>query len=305
MESQSKADSSNESKSKESNNVDVSDIHVCNGMTVHGAFIGQLSPIKISRTNADVKYFDGFFSDGKKTVRMVSFEPKLKAKIEEKASNKELAITNCSVQKRKASDELEIVAGSKSDIICSPKKFRIDNDLVSSTCPSGTSVCTCNASSLEEISSFAINQHINITGKVQSVKPVETVKGRHGTLTKQDIVIADSTGVCQCVLWERDVGKCLENNTYQLNNVTIRSFNGIKYLSLSEKSSVEEVQDLGDVVTGTIDDEGPSIVEGEIIAVTSCDKYNSCRNSQCKAKVIDVTSEFGECSKCGMKVKLS
>ena len=51
-----------QSKVKESSNMDVSDIHVCNGMAVHRAFIGQLSPIKISRTNADVKYFDGFFS---------------------------------------------------------------------------------------------------------------------------------------------------------------------------------------------------------------------------------------------------
>lgn len=42
---------------------------------------------------------------------------------------------------------------------------------------------------------------------------------------------------------------------------------------------------------------------GEIIAVTSYDKYNSCK--QCKVKVIDITSALGECSKCGMKIKLN
>lgn len=46
------------------------DIHVSNGLTVHGAFIGQLSPIKISRSHADVKYFEGFFQRQEKNCRL-------------------------------------------------------------------------------------------------------------------------------------------------------------------------------------------------------------------------------------------
>ncbi len=41
---------------------------------VHGVFIGSVFPDKESRTKVGVKYFEGKFSDGKKTVRVISFE---------------------------------------------------------------------------------------------------------------------------------------------------------------------------------------------------------------------------------------
>ena len=44
--------------------------------TFHGVVISELSPIKTSTKNSAVKYFDGRFSNGKKTVRLVSFDPK-------------------------------------------------------------------------------------------------------------------------------------------------------------------------------------------------------------------------------------
>lgn len=46
-------------------------------VTVHGVVGGQVSPLKTSKTKSGVRYFDGFFSDGKKMVRMISFNPKL------------------------------------------------------------------------------------------------------------------------------------------------------------------------------------------------------------------------------------
>ena len=36
--------------------------------TVHGIVIGELSPVKTSKKRSDVKYFDGAFSDGRKTL---------------------------------------------------------------------------------------------------------------------------------------------------------------------------------------------------------------------------------------------
>ena len=51
--------------------------------TFHGVVIGELSPIKTNSKNSAVKYFDGGFGDGKKTVRLVSFDPKLRTQFEE------------------------------------------------------------------------------------------------------------------------------------------------------------------------------------------------------------------------------
>ena len=45
--------------------------------SVHEVHVGKLSSVKDSCTTVSVRYFKGQLSNGKKTVRIVSFEPKL------------------------------------------------------------------------------------------------------------------------------------------------------------------------------------------------------------------------------------
>ena len=54
-----------------------------NSANVEGVFIGPISPIKISKKNVQVKYCEGSLIDSLKTVRFVSFEPKLRPQIEQ------------------------------------------------------------------------------------------------------------------------------------------------------------------------------------------------------------------------------
>ena len=56
----------------------------------------------------------------------------MRAKIENaKTKGEEVAITNCSIRKRRGQDEeLEIIAGDKSSLIKSPKRFHIDESLL-------------------------------------------------------------------------------------------------------------------------------------------------------------------------------
>ena len=100
--------------------MDVSDVKApTSSGTVHGVVFGELSPIKTSSKNRAVKYFDGQFSDGKKTVRLVSFDPALRNKFEEiRKSGGGLALQNCFV-KRKA-DNFELHVNNKSSVISSP-----------------------------------------------------------------------------------------------------------------------------------------------------------------------------------------
>ena len=52
---------------------DVSEVDsACTDMSIHG-IVTQLSPVKVSHKNEKVRYFDGKLSDGKKTLRVVSF----------------------------------------------------------------------------------------------------------------------------------------------------------------------------------------------------------------------------------------
>ena len=61
--------------------MDVSDVKASTSSgSVHGVVVGELSPVKTSSKNRAVKYFDGRFSEGKKTVQLVSFDPNLRNK---------------------------------------------------------------------------------------------------------------------------------------------------------------------------------------------------------------------------------
>ncbi len=72
-----------------------------------GFLLGPVSPTKCSRTKAEVQFFEGQLSDGKKTVRVVSFEPKLRAEVDKaRASGDGMAVTNCSVQKSERAGEI-------------------------------------------------------------------------------------------------------------------------------------------------------------------------------------------------------
>ena len=68
-------------KKRSFDEVEVSDMIVSPSAAVHGVFVGDLSPVKESRTKNGVKLFEGRFTDGK-VVRMVSFEPKLKFEVD-------------------------------------------------------------------------------------------------------------------------------------------------------------------------------------------------------------------------------
>ena len=83
-----------------------------------------------------------------------------------------VVLMNCSMQKSKRhdSDELEMVAGSRSSCMPSPKKFKVDQD--------AAALRKCRIveiASLEEVKHLAVNQHITVTGKVVSIEGVEQV----------------------------------------------------------------------------------------------------------------------------------
>ena len=288
-----------------SSEMDVSEVCEAKGATVHGMLIGELSPVKESRSTVGVRYFEGQFSDGKKTVRIVSFEPKLRSDLERlKNSSESVALMNCSVQKSKrpGSDELEIVAGSRSSCMPSPKKFKVDQDAAALR-----KCVIAVVGSLEVVKQLAVNQHITVTGKVVSMEGVEqvNVKARNVTLKKEGFVIADDTSAIKGVAWEKDVGVLKVGCTYKFTNVTVRMFSGVKFLSLSESAMIEEVADIGEVVEENVDEglDGVKIVKGEIAQVEKCESYSSCRT--CKAKIVAENEIVGKCPKCEAKVKMS
>jgi len=59
----------------------VSEMEEEDNATVHGMVL-EVSPVKQSRNNPEVKYFSAKISDGKKVARMISLETKLRSALE-------------------------------------------------------------------------------------------------------------------------------------------------------------------------------------------------------------------------------
>ena len=114
-------------------NVDVSGFDgTSEGVTVHGV-ITELSPVKVSCKNSEVRYFRRKVSDGVKTIRVVSFEPCLRSKLEKsRVEGSTVSIVNCQIKQalQVGSSEYEIVASKRSKVEASPtRKFELPANL--------------------------------------------------------------------------------------------------------------------------------------------------------------------------------
>lgn len=283
--------------------MDPSNIQESKAAEVHGIFVGEVSPIKVSRKCADRKYFEANLTDGIKTVRMVSFEPNLRKAVEDaNKDGREIAVRKCTV-KRGLGNDFEILANHKTEIMSSPKKFKISDEAIEKQVAVGFS-CS-DLGTIEELRDLKEFQRVNIIGKVQSISAPEEIKGKSGTvLLKQDFALADCTDVCRGVTWQEEVNVLKEEHSYKLMNVTVRSFNGAKYVSVGEKSEIQEIGNIGGVVEkDTFDGSGKlKVFQGEIVTVTSVEMYTSCRN--CNAKV-ESSEGIIVCAKCNSKMKAS
>jgi len=285
--------------------MEVSELVPSNSANVEGMFVGPISPIKTSRKNDRVHYFDGCLSDGSKTVRFVSFDPKLRPQIEKaKEDLRGVSLTNCAVKRNRG--EMEVVVSTQSKILNSPKKFKVDESTLMNGSQGGSNM---DIASLDMIGDIHEHQYISVKGKVVAIREIEkvVVKSSGKMLTKRECLFADSTAVYRCVVWEDQVKVLHEEKSYKLSKATVRSFNSRKYLSVGEGCHIVEIEDIGNVIddeTAESESGRAKVVKGDIVAVTSLDLYKGCRN--CNAKVVDNNANaMAVCSKCSTKMKVA
>ena len=150
------------------------------------------------------------------------------------------------------------------------------------------------------------NQYVCLKGKVVSIFPIQevNVKSSDRKLKKTDIHLAD---VYRYVVWENYIKMIKDGKSYKFGNVTVRTFNAAKFISLGENCVIEEIDDIGNVV----DDEDPedgvrraNVVKAEIVGIIcNVDTYKSCRS--CSGTIIETDAPIGVCSKCNSKMKIA
>ena len=160
-------------KAKAVDEVDVSEmVSTKDCITVHGV-VTELSPIKTS-TGKNVKYFTGKLSDGNKTLRMVSFDPKLRPQLLNSYTHKKgVAMAECAIKEASSGGTFEILASQRrSSVEDSPKKFSLSADLRSIDPDKSMEV------HIEELETLVVNQHVSIHAKVLSVAEPEEVESK-------------------------------------------------------------------------------------------------------------------------------
>lgn len=187
----------------------VSELEECDGQaTVHG-MVTELSPLKRSKKDDSVRYFFGTMSDGKSSVRVISFEPSLRSAMDLSMSkNDPISVVLCEGR----SGDKELLLNRSTKIESSPMKFG--------------EVKKKDAIVLEmnDLGCVGGNQKVNVMVKAKQVEVPEKVTNKDGkVLKKQDCVIGDASGCGRVVVWEDDVGKMEEDKSYKLVDVSVRS----------------------------------------------------------------------------------
>ena len=141
---------------------EVSEMEEGKGVNVHGIPV-CVSPVRDSRSTTGVSYFEAKLSDGKKCVRVVSFEPSHRDALKKAQENKEVVkLVNSDTKKSTFSCETEVHLHKRSKVMNSPVKMTL-----------GDSVPFTKPVKISEIVTLSVGQSISVTCKVVKVGEVE------------------------------------------------------------------------------------------------------------------------------------
>ena len=138
---------------------DVSEIEESKDVIVHGIPL-QVSPVKESKSNKGVRYFDASISDGKKSRRVVSFDASLQPAIKKAEEEKSVvALMNSTVKKNSLSYKLEVHLNKSSKVVGSTREMNVGQ-------VEATSMAAPREVKIADIVDTVVNQAVDVTCKV-------------------------------------------------------------------------------------------------------------------------------------------
>ena len=259
--------------------MEVSDIQCEHKCVNTQGVVTKISDILISKNSSE--YFKGYLTDGKSSLRLVSFDIRLHKKLFDAASNskrQQSVILDC-CEIKEVYGTLQITLSNHTEVRSSSKVYDLSD-------------MEPKHIKINDIHNIRPCEHVNVSVKVISVDPPEQIHRKN--VTKQLFLLGDSTLRCYGIAWEENIGKVEKGKSYSLSNAIVTKF---KQICISTDTDIQEIDDIGEV--------SPDILgHGSIIAV-SINHYIAC--VKCKRKVgveddIDLGSTIC-CQKCGTKMK--
>jgi hypothetical protein len=289
-----------ESTSLDSDSFDVSDIdRECTNASVHGVIV-DVSPIHAMKQNPGRKYFSACVTDGKETLRFVCFNPALQRAVEKMRDRKKpCTIKNCAIKCSTyppTAGDFELCYTDKTTkVVANPsKKFEISDDKIYTS--------SRVLKRLSDLDDARKGQIVTVHGKISSLTaPEDVLQNSSGSkLRKQECILADSGMSVPLKIWEGDIGQVHEGKCYRFLKVKVRQYKGERFLTTTEDSTFEEIDDIGEITMEITLPNTQMEIRGQIAAVSFVSTYKACPS--CNSKVDPISAE---CTKCQSSVALS
>ena len=119
---------------------------------------------------------------------------------------------------------------------------------------------------MAEISDY---QTIKVNAKVISEGDDSSLQARGKTLSKVDYIIADKFASIKLVVWGKKNINVDVNKSYSFTNLSVRTFNDIKYLTTTKYTTVKQIDNLTETAdaTSAVQNYGKT-VQGRVVALT-------------------------------------
>ncbi|XP_033758511.1 uncharacterized protein LOC117340846 [Pecten maximus] len=162
---------------------------------------------------------------------------------------------------------------------------------------------TCDT--IDSVSKLNTFQKVTIKAKVMDKSPPEQLSTKSKSLTKADVVVADSTGSIKLTLWEQVIEQIEVSKSYLMKSLTVREFDNNKILSSSQDSAFEEVDDIGHVKFENQKSLHDSMTVTADILSVNCQTINNCVS--CRKNLPPVNSDIPtiKCLHCGIRQRIA
>ena len=149
---------------------------------------------------------------------------------------------------------------------------------------------------------------MNTVGKVHVLSGPKKFKSSDGKeLTKQECRIGDSCAAIGITLWENAIGQIKDECYYKICNARVRSYQGVKYLSVNTETTFTETNDqfpiVSDLYASNESNIDKTLTIDTFMGVQAVSRYSKCRN--CNKRLNQLQCKVVACEMCGLRQILS
>lgn len=234
------------------------------------------------------KYFEGEITDGEVIIRIVGFD---RDKREQLVLNegKTVILSDCQIQHNKFNGKLEILIKGYTRIAESDPLFEV----------SDISTFGSEKISIRDVPMQHDNNRVTVSVNIIKIDEPKTVGNNK---LKQDITIADETGMTTLTLWDDNINKLQAGSSYQLSRLIVCTFRGKTSLKLPTTGATIKAIDHIEV-NHTIEDVPDEILENNlpearVVGIQLLENVMTC--ICCKKGLVEPTTNqgIGKCQIC-------